>query len=66
MAILKGYIIYFYSRKGSCITHLSVDGETKKRVMQLGKDMAKLLEEYYAALAWPLKISVKVEEYKPR
>lgn len=66
MAIIKGYTIYFYSGADSCITHLSVDGTTKKKAQKLGNDMAKLLQEYYKSLPWPIKITVKVEEYKPR
>lgn len=65
MPTIKGYTLYFYSQNNSCLTYFGVDGTSKKKILKLGKDMAKLLEEYYAAAMWPIKITVKVEEFKP-
>lgn len=65
MPITKSYTLYFYSHNNSCLTYFGVDGTSKKKVSKLGKDMAKLLEEYYATQLWKIKITVTVEEYKP-
>lgn len=65
MPITKSYTLYFYSQNNSCLTYFSVDGTSKKKVLKLGKDMAKLLEEHYSTKLWEIKITVKVEEYKP-
>lgn len=65
MSKIKGYTIYFYSHNNSCLTHFSVDGTGKKKVSKLAKDMAKLLQEYYASQIWEIEITVTVEEYKP-
>lgn len=61
----KGYTLYFYSQNNSCLTYFGVDGTSKKKVFRLGRDMAKLLEEYYATQMWKIKITVTVEEHKP-
>lgn len=65
MPIIKGYTLYFYSNSGSCILHFGIDGTSKKSVLKLGRQMAKLLQDHYANMPWGTKITVKVEEYKP-
>lgn len=64
MPIIKGYTLYFYSHNNSCLTYFGIDGTSKKKALKLGKDMAKLLEEYYATHMWKIKITVTVEEDK--
>jgi hypothetical protein len=64
---MKAYTLYFYSQSGSCILYFGVDGKSKVRALKMGKNIAKVLLEYYKAdgRKWLTKITVKAEEYKP-
>lgn len=65
---MKAYTLYFYSQTGSCILYFSVDGRSKARALKMGKDIAKVLLEYYKAdgMKWLTNLIVKTEEYKPK
>ena len=47
---MKGYTLYFYSQSRSCILYFSVDGNSKKRALKMGREMAAILLAYYKAL----------------
>lgn len=65
---MKAYNIYFYSPSRSCILYFSVDGRSKKRVLKMARQMAKLMTDYYKAdnISWGRKITVEVEDYIPK
>jgi len=67
MPRIKGYTLYFYSGSNSCITYFGIDSTNKKRVLAMGRAMAKLLQDHYReSLGWKIKITVKVEDYTPK
>lgn len=64
---IKGYTVYFMSANDSCIFYFGIDGTNKQIVTKLAKQIAALVEAYYKNEMWDMgKVSVKVEEYKPR